>query len=195
VLERRAGASSSPTIDMLSSMSVALRARHAGARTLCNFAFKSGFPMDINLGAESASKAANCLSSKTRIPSTSFTSKETVGEFLSSLEHPSYSFEREAFGSASSNRGTAQLSAMSPVASLESALDAMMFEAVAPKAFAQNSFGSKMLMLPQAPEERKDFNATHEWQLLPKNVICPAGLQYKVDLSTNTTLARLHSTE
>lgn len=150
----------------------------------------------MNISPESAAKAASSLPSKARMPSTCLTSKESVGEFLSALEYPSYSFDREALGFASSISGATQHSAVNPVASLESALDAMMFEDVAPKAFAQNRFGSKMpQMLSQGREDRKDFNATHEWQFLPKNVICPPGLQYKVDLSTNTTLARLHPIE
>jgi len=157
---------------MISSMSMAVRARPVGARSLSNFAFKA------------------CS------PSTHSTSKQSGGDFLSALD-----FEKEVFGSAADIRGMAQRSTVDPVASLEKALDAMMFEDVVPKSFASNSFGSKMpqrfshAVKMQAPEARLDFDATHDWQLLPKNVICPPGLQFKVDLSTNTTLARLQPIE
>jgi len=43
----------------------------------------------------------------------------------------------------------------------------------------------------KAQEPRQDFKATHEWQVLPPNVICPPGLQFEVDLTNNRTLARL----
>eukprot|EP00930_Biecheleria_cincta_P059056 TRINITY_DN44822_c0_g1_i1.p1 TRINITY_DN44822_c0_g1~~TRINITY_DN44822_c0_g1_i1.p1 ORF type:complete len:194 (-),score=41.42 TRINITY_DN44822_c0_g1_i1:61-594(-) len=36
-----------------------------------------------------------------------------------------------------------------------------------------------------------DFLATHEWQTVPQDAICPPGLQFKIDLSTGLRLARL----
>lgn len=39
--------------------------------------------------------------------------------------------------------------------------------------------------------ERPKFSATHEWQPVPKGAACPPGLEYKMDLATGETLARL----
>lgn len=36
-----------------------------------------------------------------------------------------------------------------------------------------------------------DFLPTDKWQLVPKNKICPPGLQFQVDFSTGRTWARL----
>lgn len=45
------------------------------------------------------------------------------------------------------------------------------------------------------PRKRNlDFKPTAEWQLVPENVICPAGLQVRFDLASNSTFARIHPT-
>jgi len=48
------------------------------------------------------------------------------------------------------------------------------------------------------PEERshqqtvpREFLPTHEWQPVPKNSICPAGLHFRIDVATGLTFARL----
>lgn len=39
--------------------------------------------------------------------------------------------------------------------------------------------------------ERPKFSATYDWQPVPKGAACPPGLEYKMDLATGETLARL----
>ena len=46
----------------------------------------------------------------------------------------------------------------------------------------------KGILLLQAPTM---FSATDEWQPVPKGAACPPGLEYKMDLATGETLARL----
>ncbi|CAJ1338161.1 unnamed protein product [Effrenium voratum] len=41
------------------------------------------------------------------------------------------------------------------------------------------------------PEGRVWFEATAEWQEVPKNAICPAGLEYRLDMQTGRQIARL----
>ena len=40
-------------------------------------------------------------------------------------------------------------------------------------------------------EERQLFIPTHEWQVVENNHICPAGLEYRVDLSNGSKIARI----
>ena len=37
----------------------------------------------------------------------------------------------------------------------------------------------------------KIFSASKDWQPVPKGAACPPGLEYKMDLTTGETLARL----
>lgn len=46
----------------------------------------------------------------------------------------------------------------------------------------------KGILLLEGP---KIFSATEEWQPVPKGFACPPGLEYKMDLTTGETLARL----
>ena len=39
--------------------------------------------------------------------------------------------------------------------------------------------------------ERPRFSPTKDWQRVPKGAACPPGLEYKMDLGTGETLARL----
>jgi len=91
--------------------------------------------------------------------------------------------------------------AMDQVATLEQVLDQLVLDTA--RRSPEHKDGASWLA--QSPEhkdaaswlmrnsvQKEEFQATREWQLLPENVICPAGLQFKVDLNSNTTLARLH---
>lgn len=40
-------------------------------------------------------------------------------------------------------------------------------------------------------EERQLFIPTYEWQVVENNHICPAGLEYRVDLSNGSKIARI----
>lgn len=40
-------------------------------------------------------------------------------------------------------------------------------------------------------EERQLFIPTNEWQVVEDNHICPAGLEYRLDLSNGSKLARI----
>ena len=40
-------------------------------------------------------------------------------------------------------------------------------------------------------EERLLFIPTYEWQVVENNHICPAGLEYRVDLSNGSKIARI----
>jgi hypothetical protein len=40
-------------------------------------------------------------------------------------------------------------------------------------------------------EERELFIPTKEWQTVEENHLCPPGLEYRIDLSTGSKLARL----
>ena len=57
--------------------------------------------------------------------------------------------------------------------------------------FAGNPSQALKGILLLEPLERPKFSATYDWQPVPKGAACPPGLEYKMDLATGETLARL----